>query len=67
MKIPGAAIGHQIIREQCQNHGAAGAFEEAVRRIREVYDECIRKGVSPDTELHLALICQCDRHREAKQ
>ena len=66
VNIPGAAISDQIIRRECRDgRGADGAFDEAVSRLRITYNELIGKGVSDDTDLHIALIVQQDRHRSA--
>jgi len=64
MNIPGMTVSHQIIRKECRdNHGTFDAFEEAVRRLRDDYDQLAAKGIADETEIHLALIVQHERHR----
>lgn len=68
MRVPGAGASHQIITPTCRlNHGDMEALEEAFNRIRRHYQEILDRGEpSPDTEFHVALIVQCNRHREVK-
>jgi hypothetical protein len=66
MNIPGMTASHQIIRQACRdNRGESGAFYEAVARLQQAYDTLAAKGFAPETEIHLALIVQQDRHRAA--
>lgn len=64
MNIPGAAMAHAIITNECRsNRGVDGAFEEAVDRLRAAYEQRLEGPVSPDTEIHLVLVVQEARHR----
>lgn len=64
MNIPGMAASHQIITKQCrENRGTFDAFEEAVSRLGIAYDALAVKGIADDTEIHLVLVVQQERHR----
>lgn len=64
MNIPGMAASHQIITKQCrENRGTFDAFEEAASRLRDDYDQLARSGIADETEIHLVLIVQQERHR----
>ena len=65
MNIPGSLYGHVVITNTCrENRGALGAFDEAVRQLRERYLECFQSSEpTPDTEFHAILVVQSERHR----
>jgi hypothetical protein len=64
MNIPGMTASHQIIRKECRdNHGIETAFHLAVLKLRDKYYELAKMGIADDTEIHLALIVQHERHR----
>ena len=68
MNIPGMTASHQIIRRECrENHGTFEALEVALERIRDDYDQLVANGVADETEFHVALIVQQDRHRQAEK
>lgn len=57
MILPGMIAEHAIISDTCrENRGDMGAFDEAVRRLREEYARCIEgwRG-TPGVTFHLAL------------
>lgn len=44
MNIPGAIAKHAIITDVCRNnHGNTGAIDEASRRVKEEYLECVKR------------------------
>lgn len=63
MEIPGLALSHQIITDECRtNRGDAGAFEEAVQRIRDRYDWCAeRSPAGRGVKLRLVLLVERPR------
>lgn len=65
MIIPGAKAAHAVISDNCRDaHGDEGAFDEAVRRLREEYLTCLNgwKG-TPGVQFHLVLNIESPRHR----
>jgi hypothetical protein len=60
MNIPGVAAKHAIITDECrQNRGDAGAVEEALRRLREEYDNVARGWpVGSGGRFHLVLVVE---------
>jgi hypothetical protein len=64
MNIPGMTASHQIIRKECRDtHGIEMAFQLAVLRLRDAYWKLAQEGIDGQTEIHLALIVQHERHR----
>lgn len=60
MEIPGTTARHAIITDTCRaNHTDMGAFEEAVRRLREEYEACLRGWpVGKGVKFHVALLVE---------
>lgn len=64
MNIPGMTFSHQIITSECrENRGSEMAFQEAVKRLRDAYWNLILPGIDDQTEIHLVLVVQQERHR----
>jgi hypothetical protein len=64
----GHQAAHQIIMPTCRkNRGQAGAWEEAVQRLREQYDMICRNRTDiEECDLHLVLYCDTPRHKQAR-
>lgn len=57
-EIPGSPSSHSIITPQCRvNRGDEGAWDEAVARARDVYDQIVDgwSEVGPQPTMHLVL------------
>lgn len=68
-KVDGIAALHCIITDSCrEHHGSAGtAFDEAVKRLRTEFDNCILGwGDTKDVDYHLVLTVDSPRHKAAR-
>lgn len=55
-EVPGGKLGHAIITEVCRtNRGDAGAWDEAVRRLRAEYDAALGGWANTPHQMHLVL------------
>lgn len=56
-QIPGIKGAHCIISDECRsNHGDIGAFNEAMRRLRDEYERCANNWtIGRGAKLHLVL------------
>jgi hypothetical protein len=66
MNIPGIPAKHAVITDQCRrNHGAFGAVDEAVARIKQEFLACIRHHpLGRDTKFHLVLTVEAAEKKE---
>lgn len=56
-EIPGLKASHQMITPTCrENRGSADAFDEAVDRIRQVYQSCEGSVDNETVTWHLVLV-----------
>jgi hypothetical protein len=54
--IPGIKAVHAVISPTCrQNRTLTGAFDEAVRRLREEYEACAKYEINSNVNYHLVL------------
>lgn len=58
--MPGVKAGHCRISDQCRSgRGDRGAFDEAVNRMRAIYDAmCESWPIGKDAKLHLVLVIE---------
>lgn len=62
-KIPGIKVRHAIITPVCRkNRTLEGAFEEAVRRLKDEYYACLQYSGNDEADFHLVLTL--DRPKE---
>ena len=65
--IPGVRAKHTIITENCRNlHGNSGlgAFDEAVKRIREEYANCLKGWQESERQPNYHLVLTVERPTE---
>ncbi|HSR50924.1 MAG TPA: hypothetical protein VLV83_08845 [Acidobacteriota bacterium] len=54
--VPGIKAQHAVITPTCRaGRGDAGAFEEAVRRLRQEYEACCKPECNAQANFHLVL------------
>ena len=64
-RIPGIPAKHAIISDDCRRgRGDDGAIDEAIRRMREAYDQLMKCWpVGRGTKFHVVLTVECDRNK----
>ncbi len=54
--VPGISARHCKISNDCRElHGDDGAFDEAIRRLRKTYDECLPGWKGREVSFHVVL------------
>lgn len=65
-KVPGSVVRHSIITPECRaGRGDIGAFDEAVARARQQYDEIVKGWANRVDQPKLHLILTFERPRLA--